>query len=78
MLNWQFSLLQSLLDNWNKTTEGQYVPSEEELAALEWFMELSQLSEYDRLWFVQVASAIGMKLESLSQLTKIGQILLKD
>ena len=54
------------------------MPSEEELAALEWFVELSGLGEYDRLWFVQVAEAIGMKLESLTQLTKIGQILLKN
>jgi hypothetical protein len=77
MINWQFSLLQSLLDNWDKTTENQYVPSEEELAALEWFMELSQLGEYDRLWFVQVAGTVGMKIEGLIQLTHIGQILLE-
>jgi hypothetical protein len=75
MINWQFALLQSLLDNWKEVPQDGYKPSEEELAALEWFLDLSELSEYDRLWLVQVAEAVGMQLENLVKLKEIGEII---
>lgn len=71
-------LLQQLLDKWKAATTIPYRPTEEELAALEWFITISELSEYDRIWLVQIAGALGMKLENLVELTNIGQIVLRE
>jgi hypothetical protein len=79
MLNWQFGLLQKLLTNWKAATQesqSQYQPSEEELAALDWFITLSELGEHDRLWLVQAATTFGLTIQNLLELQTLGQTLL--
>jgi hypothetical protein len=79
MLNWQFGLLQKLLTNWKAAahqSQNQYQRSEEELAALDWFITLSDLGEQDRFWLVQAATTFGLTVQNLLELQTLAARLL--
>jgi hypothetical protein len=74
MNTWKFLLLQNFLANWLGAEEIEYEPSQEELEALQCFIDLSDQSQADRLWLVKEATALGMRVEELIQLRRLGEI----
>jgi hypothetical protein len=67
----QFYILKNLINNWLGQGEAEYQPTQEELAALRWFLYESDQGETERAELIKQAARVGMEPGELVELRRL-------